>query len=93
MNSAVTTKPTYTLLELTRYFLRLGTLGFGGPVALVGFMRRDLVDTRAWISEAEYKEGLALSQLAPGPLAAQLAMYLGYVHHGILGSSLARSRC
>lgn len=89
MNSAVTTKPTYTLLELTRYFLRLGTLGFGGPVALVGFMRRDLVDTRAWISEAEYKEGLALSQLAPGPLAAQLAMYLGYVHHGILGSSLA----
>jgi chromate transporter len=89
MDSVPTKKPTYTLLELTQYFLRLGTLGFGGPVALVGFMRRDLVDARAWISEAEYKEGLALSQLAPGPLAAQLAMYLGYVHHGILGSSLA----
>jgi chromate transporter len=89
MGSAPTTKPVYTLLELTRYFLRLGTLGFGGPVALVGFMRRDLVDARGWISQAEYKEGLALSQLAPGPLAAQLAMYLGYVHHGILGSSLA----
>jgi chromate transporter len=89
MGSAPTTKAVYTLLELTRYFLRLGTLGFGGPVALVGFMRRDLVDARGWISEAEYKEGLALSQLAPGPLAAQLAMYLGYVHHGILGSSLA----
>ena len=79
----------YQLTELIAYFLKLGTLGFGGPVALVGFMRRDLVDTRAWISESEYKEGLALSQLAPGPLAAQLAMYLGYVHHGILGSSLA----
>jgi chromate transporter len=89
MDSAPTNKPAYTLLELTQYFLRLGTLGFGGPVALVGFMHRDLVDTRGWISEAEYKEGLALSQLAPGPLAAQLAMYLGYVHHGILGSSLA----
>jgi chromate transporter len=88
MDSA-TNKPAYTLLEITHYFLRLGTLGFGGPVALVGFMRRDLVEARAWISEAEYKEGLALSQLAPGPLAAQLAMYLGYVHHGILGSSLA----
>jgi chromate transporter len=89
MDSAVTTKPAYTLFEITQYFLRLGTLGFGGPVALVGFMRRDLVDARGWISETEYKEGLALSQLAPGPLAAQLAMYLGYVHHGILGSSLA----
>lgn len=89
MPSAPINKPTYTLLDLTHYFLRLGTFGFGGPVALVGFMRRDLVDARGWISEAEYKEGLALSQLAPGPLAAQLAMYLGYVHHGILGSSLA----
>ena len=89
MGSAPTTKPVYTLLEIAHYFLRLGTLGFGGPVALVGFMHRDLVDARGWISEAEYKEGLALSQLAPGPLAAQLAMYLGYVHHGILGSSLA----
>jgi chromate transporter len=88
VDSAATNKPNYTLLEITRYFLQLGALGFGGPVALVGFMRRDLVDARGWISEAEYKEGLALSQLAPGPLAAQLAMYLGYVHHGILGSSL-----
>jgi chromate transporter len=88
VNSAATNTPSYTLLEITWYFLRLGTLGFGGPVALVGFMRRDLVETRGWISEAEFKEGLALSQLAPGPLAAQLAMYLGYVHHGILGSSV-----
>jgi chromate transporter len=84
-----TVLPNYTLKELLLYFLRLGALGFGGPVALVGFMHRDLVEARAWISESEYKEGLALSQLAPGPLAAQLAMYLGYVHYGILGSSLA----
>ena len=81
--------PPYKLKQLLVYFLQLGTLGFGGPVALVGFMHHDLVEARAWISEAEYKEGLALAQLAPGPLAAQLAMYLGYVHYGVLGSSLA----
>lgn len=80
--------PKYSLSDLLKYFLRLGALGFGGPVALVGFMHRDLVETRNWISEGEYKEGLALSQLAPGPLAAQLAMYLGYVHYGLIGSSL-----
>jgi len=79
----------YSLLQLTLYFLRLGTLGFGGPVALVGFMHRDLVEDRGWISEADYKEGLALAQIAPGPLAAQLAIYLGYVHHRILGATVA----
>jgi chromate transporter len=63
----------YTLWQLVRYFLRLGTLGFGGPVALVGYMQRDLVERRGWIAEADYKEGLALAQLCPGPLAAQLA--------------------
>jgi chromate transporter len=71
------------------YMLRLGALGFGGPVALVGYMHRDLVEDRKWISEADYKEGLALSQLAPGPLAAQLGIYLGYVHYRILGATLA----
>ena len=80
---------TYTLWQLMLYFLRLGTLGFGGPVALVGFMHRDLVEERGWISEADYKEGLALAQIAPGPLAAQLAIYLGYVHHRILGATVA----
>ncbi|GIK67574.1 MAG: chromate resistance transporter [Chloroflexota bacterium] len=79
----------YTLWQLVVYFLRLGTLGFGGPVALVGYMRRDLVEKRRWISEADYKEGLALAQLAPGPLAAQLAIYLGYVRYRILGATLA----
>jgi chromate transporter len=81
--------PTYSLGQLTAYFLRLGSLGFGGPVALVGYMHRDLVERRAWISEADYREGLALAQLAPGPLAAQLAIYLGYVHYRIVGATLA----
>ena len=54
----------------------------------LGYMHRDLVESRKWISEDEYKEGLALAQLAPGPLAAQLGIYLGYVHYGILGASL-----
>lgn len=77
-----------TLWQLVRYFLKLGTLGFGGPVALVGYMHRDLVEARHWISEADYQEGLALAQLSPGPLAAQLAMYLGYVRARTLGATL-----
>ncbi len=81
-------KPIYSLYQLTLYALKLGTLGFGGPVALVGYMYRDLVEKRRWISESDYKEGLALAQLAPGPLAAQTAIYLGYVHYRILGASL-----
>ena len=80
--------PSYTLKELIVYFLKLGTWGFGGPVALVGYMHRDLVENKEWISEDDYKEGLALSQLAPGPLAAQLAIYLGYVHYRIVGATL-----
>lgn len=80
--------PTYSLLDLVKYALKLGTIGFGGPVALVGYMHRDLVENRKWISETEYKEGLTLAQLMPGPLAAQLAIYLGYVHFGVLGASV-----
>jgi chromate transporter len=79
----------YSLRDLVLYFLKLGTWGFGGPVALVGYMHRDLVENKKWISEADYKDGLALSQLAPGPLAAQLAIYLGYVHFKIVGATLA----
>lgn len=85
---AVTGRPAYTLGQLVRYALQLGTIGFGGPVALVGYMHRDLVERRKWISEAEYKEGLTLAQLMPGPLAAQLAIYLGYVHYSVLGATL-----
>ncbi|HUS07892.1 MAG TPA: chromate efflux transporter, partial [Bryobacteraceae bacterium] len=78
----------YSLAQLITYFLRLGTLGFGGPIALAGAMQRDLVDHRRWISLREYKEGLALAQLAPGPLAAQLAIYLGWVRFKVLGATL-----
>lgn len=80
--------PTYSLWQMVFYALRLGTIGFGGPVALVGYMHRDLIEQRKWISEDDYKEGLTLAQIMPGPLAAQLAMYLGFVdyphvHQGI----------
>ena len=81
--------PRYTLWQMVLYMLRLGSLGFGGPVALVGYMHRDLVEERKWISEADYKEGLALAQMAPGPLAAQLGIYMGYVHYRIVGATLA----
>lgn len=70
------------------YFLKLGTIGFGGPIALTGYMQRDLVERRGWVSEQDYKEGLSLAQLAPGPLAAQLAIYLGWVRAGLLGATL-----
>src|SRR5215471_11895306 len=77
-----------TLRELLLYFLRLGTTGFGGPIALVGYMQRDLVEKRRWIAKRDYVEGLALAQLAPGPLAAQLAIYLGWVRGGVTGATL-----
>lgn len=79
---------TYSLRQLGFYFLKLGTIGFGGPVALVGYMHKDLVENKRWISEDDYKQGLALAQLAPGPLAAQLGIYLGFVHFGILGATI-----
>jgi chromate transporter len=82
-------RASYTMWQMVVYMLRLGSLGFGGPVALVGYMHRDLVEQRGWISEGDYKEGLALAQLAPGPLAAQLGIYMGYVHYRILGATLA----
>jgi len=77
-----------TTWSLTRYFLYLGTLGFGGPVALIGYMQRDLVERRGWFTKEEYLKGLALSQLAPGPLAAQLAICLGYAHGRAWGASI-----
>jgi chromate transporter len=89
MNEKQSNVPSYTLRDLIIYFLKLGTWGFGGPVALVGYMHRDLVVEKKWISDDDYKEGLALSQLAPGPLAAQLAIYIGYVHFKIAGATLA----
>ncbi len=77
-----------SLRDLVLYFLRLGAFGFGGPIALAGYMQRDLVERRRWISKEDYVEGLALAQLAPGPLAAQLAIYLGWVRARTLGATL-----
>jgi|SRR5271157_70705 len=77
-----------SLSRFLMYFLRLGTIGFGGPIALAGHMQRDLVEGRRWVSKQDYMEGLAFSQLSPGPLAAQLAMYLGWIQAGALGATL-----
>jgi chromate transporter len=81
-------RPGYSLWQLVGYMLGLGTWGFGGPVALVGYMYRELVERRRWMTEADYKEGMAIAQLMPGPLAAQLAIYLGFVHYRVLGATL-----
>jgi chromate transporter len=77
---------TRTLPGLFRYFLGLGSFGFGGPIALAGYMHRDLVEKRRWYSEDEYQQGLAIAQTMPGPLAAQLAMWLGYLERGSFGA-------
>ncbi len=84
-HQTVPTKP--SLGNLLQYFLRLGTTGFGGPIALAGNMQRDLVEARGWFSQADYQEGLAFAQLSPGPLAAQLAMYLGWLRGGAVGAA------
>jgi len=86
-SSPATTTTRARLSELVRYFLYLGTLGFGGPVALVGFMHRDLVERRRWVDEDEFRLGVALAQIMPGPLAAQLAIALGYFQRGVLGAT------
>lgn len=78
--------PTRSLGGLMVYFLKLGTWGFGGPIALCGYMHRDLVVERGWYSEAEYQQGLAVAQTMPGPLAAQLAMWLGFLERRALGA-------
>jgi chromate transporter len=78
-----------SLSHFVSYFLKLGTFGFGGPIALAGYMQRDLVEERHWVSRSDYLEGLAFSQLSPGPLAAQLAMYIGWLRAGFIGATLA----
>jgi chromate transporter len=83
-----TIKEKSSLVQFASYFLRLGCFGFGGPIALVGYMQKDLVEERGWISQQDYLDGLAFSQLAPGPLAAQLAMYLGFVRAGLWGATV-----
>ena len=85
--ASATTTTRASVAELVRYFLYLGTFGFGGPVALIGFMHRDLVERRRWVDEDEYRLGVALAQIMPGPLAAQLAIALGYFQRGVLGAT------
>lgn len=86
-NSTASEPARVPLTQFIGYFLWLGTVGFGGPIALAGHMQQDLVDGRGWVRKEDYLEGLALAQLAPGPLAAQLAIYLGYIRAGILGAT------
>lgn len=69
-----------------RYFLHLGTLGFGGPIAVVGYMQRDLVEARGWIGKQDLLDGVALGQTMPGPLAAQVAMWVAYLKRGPMGA-------
>jgi chromate transporter len=76
------------LREFPLYFLRLGSYGFGGPSALAAYMQKNLVEERKWISSQDYVEGLAFAQRSPGPLATQLAMYLGWVQAGSAGAAL-----
>lgn len=88
MATKAETRSEASLAQFALYFLKLGCIGFGGPIALIGYMQRNLVDERKWITQEDYLKGLAFSQLAPGPLAAQLAMYLGFVRAGFLGATL-----
>ncbi|TMD07019.1 MAG: chromate transporter, partial [Chloroflexi bacterium] len=68
------------------YFLSLGAFGFGGPIATVGYMQRDLVERRRWLDREDFLNGVALEQTMPGPLAAQVAMWVGFLQRGALGA-------
>jgi chromate transporter len=72
--------------ELVRYFLRLGFLGFGGPVALVGQMERELVDGKKWLTKEQMREAIAICQSLPGPLAIQVGIYISYLRGGFWGA-------
>ncbi|WP_427174748.1 chromate transporter [Arthrobacter sp. 92] len=72
--------------RIVLYFLHLGTTGFGGPIATVGYMQRDLVEKRRWIGRKDFLDGVALGQTMPGPLAAQVAMWVGYLNRGPWGA-------
>jgi chromate transporter len=85
--STSSTLASIPLSRFVAYFLKLGAIGFGGPIALAGHMQKDLVEERQWVSKQDYLEGLAFSQLSPGPLAAQLAMYLGWLRAGVIGTT------
>src|SRR5205807_6121943 len=73
--------------RILAYFVKLGAIGFGGPIATVGYMQRDLVEQRQWINRQDFLDGVALGQTMPGPLAAQVAMWVGYLRRGALGAA------
>ena len=75
-----------SLREIVLYFLRLGTFGFGGPVALVGLMEKDLVAERQWLSKDEMRDAIAVSQSLPGPLAIQVGIFISYLRGGFWGA-------
>src|SRR3989454_1914899 len=78
-----------SLRRFVAYFMGLGTWGFGGPIATVGYMQRDLVERRGWLDRREFLNGVALGQTMPGPLAAQVVMWIGYVQAGAAGALAA----
>src|SRR6266566_2878154 len=81
-----TTRERVSIRDLVRYFLRLGLLGFGGPVALVGQMERELVGEKKWLTKDEMREGIAVCQSLPGPLAIQVGIWVSYIRGGFWGA-------
>jgi chromate transporter len=79
-------RPTVRLRDLVLYYLRLGALGFGGPVALCGQMERELVQERKWLSRDEMRDGIAVCQSLPGPLAIQVGIFVSYLRGGFWGA-------
>src|SRR5437660_5568654 len=79
------TKQRVPIRELVRYYLRLGLLGFGGPVALVGQMEREMVGEKKWLTKEEMREGIAVCQSLPGPLAIQVGIWISYIRGGFWG--------
>src|SRR5690348_6447528 len=80
------TLPRRSIGEIVRYLLRLGTLGFGGPVALVGLMEKELVQDRGWLTKEEMRDAVAVSQSLPGPLAIQVGIFIAYMRGGFWGA-------
>src|SRR3981189_503065 len=86
MTTTTTTIPNGRISELVRYFLRPGFLVFGGPVALVGQMERELVDEHKWLTKEQMREAIAICQSLPGPLAIQVGIYVAYLRGGFWGA-------
>ena len=86
MADATTPATSGALGEVTKYFLRLGLLGFGGPIALVGQMERELVSDKKWMTKEQMREAVAICQTMPGPLAIQVGIYIGYLRAGFWGA-------